>query len=189
MTIGHPVFLPHPISREIGGVRCKTDYMEVLIATTSSWFSPLPIQIFSVIFQDYQHIVQTAFSKAEMQKILSLFDHEVSALHTSNSESLDGLAFFPICSWSENIRHLFHKSEIGGTGTFKFVLFAFGNNMPPHLLLNFFFIKYRKNPSKIPKCILQIQWMIHSIPEKKRLWYYFDVIQSKYLHLVGSPTH
>ena len=25
VTIGHPVFLPHPISREIGGVRCKTD--------------------------------------------------------------------------------------------------------------------------------------------------------------------
>ena len=88
MTIGHPVFLPHPISREIGGVRCKTDYMIVLIPTTSSWFFPLPIQIFSVIFQDYQHIVQTAFSKAEMQKILSLSDHEASALHTSNSESL-----------------------------------------------------------------------------------------------------
>ena len=97
MTIGHPVFLPHPISREIGGVRCKTDYMKVLIATTSSWFSPLPIQIFSVIFQDYQHIVQTAFSKAEMQKILSLSDHEVSALHTSNSESLDGLACKSYC--------------------------------------------------------------------------------------------
>ena len=146
MTIGHPVFLPHPISREIGGVRCKTDYMKVLIATTSSWFSPLPIQIFSVIFQDYQHIVQTAFSKAEMQKILSLSDHEVSALHTSNSESLDDLAFFPICSWSENIQHLFHKSEIGGTGTFKFVLFAFGNNMPPPFTPEFFLHQIPKEP-------------------------------------------
>ena len=124
-----------------------------------------------------------------MQKILSFSDHEASALHTSNTESLDGLAFFPICSWPGDIQHLFHKSEIGDTDTFKFVLFAFGNNMSPHLLLNFLFIKYPKNPTKIPKRILQIQWIIYSIPEKKHLWYYFDVAQSKYLHLDGSPTH
>ena len=37
------------------------------------------------------------------------------------------------------------------TDTFKFVLFAFGNNMFPHLLLNFLFIKYRKNPTTVPK--------------------------------------
>ena len=124
-----------------------------------------------------------------MQKILSLSDHEASALHSSNTESLDGLAFFSISSWTGYIQHLFHKSEIGDTDTFKFIVFAFGNNMSPHLLLNFLFIKYRKNPTKIPKGILQIQWIIHSTSEKKHLWYYFDVSQSKYLHLDGSPTH
>ena len=50
--------------------------------------------------------------------------------------------------------------------------------MSPCLLLNFLFIKYRKNPGKIPKRILQIQWTFHSIPEKKPLRYYFDVAQS-----------
>ena len=83
-------------------------------------------------------------------------DHEAFALHTSNTESLDGLAFLIICSWPTGIWYLFHKSEIGDTDTFKFVLFVFENNMPPHLLLNFLLIKYWKNASKIPKRILQI---------------------------------
>ena len=68
MTIGHPVFFPRPITREMVVSDCKTDYMTVLIATTSSWFFPLPIQIFSFLFQDYHHIVHAAFLKAEVQK-------------------------------------------------------------------------------------------------------------------------
>ena len=69
--------------------------------------------------------------KAEVQKILYLSDHEVSALHTSDTESLDGLAFFPIYSWPGDIRYLFHKSEIGNTDNLRFALFAFENNMSP----------------------------------------------------------
>ena len=82
-----------------------------------------------------------------------------------------------------------HKPKIGDTDTFKLILFALVNNMSLHLLLNFLLIKYRKNSAKIPKQILQMQWIIHYIPEKKHLCYYFDVTQSKYLHLDGSPTH
>ena len=55
-----------------------------------------------------------------------------------------------------------------------------------HLLLYFLLIKYQRNPSKIAKRILQTQWTIHSIPEKKHLWYYFSITQSKYLHLDNS---
>ena len=51
---------------------------------------------------------------------------EASELYTSNTESLDGLAFFSINSWPEDIRQLFHKSEVGDTDAFKFILFAFG---------------------------------------------------------------
>ena len=170
MTIGHPVLLA---SFYISRNRCcqivgRTTWQSSVPQLLPGFFS-LPTQIFPFLFQDYQHIVHTAFLKAEMQKILSLYDYEASALHTSNTESLDGLAFFPICSWPGYIQHLFHKSEIGDTNTFKLVLHAFGNSMSPHLLLNFLFIKYRKNPSKIPKHIHQIQWIIHSIPEKKHL--------------------
>ena len=53
--------------------------------------------------------------------------------------------------WPRNIQTLFHKFEIGDTDTFKFILFAVGKNMSPHLLLNFLFIKYQRNPGKIPK--------------------------------------
>ena len=123
-----------------------------------------------------------------MQKILSLSEHEDSELHNSNTESLDGLASFPINSSPGDIHNLFHKSEIGDTDTFKFILFAFGKYMSHHLLLNFLLIKYRNNPGKIPKRILQIQWIIHSTSKRKHSWYYFDVTQSKYLHLDGSPT-
>ena len=145
---------------------CKTDYMTILCSRTSSWFFSLTHTNISLFFfQDYQHIVHTAFLKAEMQKILSLSDHEATALHTSNTDSLDGPAFFLIFSWPGDIRHLLHKSEIGDTNTFKFVLFAFGSNMSPHLFLNFLFIKYRNTPGKIPKHILQIQCIIHSNPE------------------------
>ena len=60
----------------------------------------------------------------QMQRILSLSEHEALELQNSNTESLDGLAFFPINSWPRVIRTLFHKSEIGDTDTFKFILFA-----------------------------------------------------------------
>ena len=89
------------------------------------------MQIFPFLFQDYQYIVDIAFLNAEMQKILSLFDNEGSALHTSSTESLDGLAFFPICSRPGEIQHLFRKSKIGYTDTFKFLTSAFGNNIFP----------------------------------------------------------
>ena len=148
------------------------------------------MQIFPFLFQEYQHIVNTDFLKAEMQKILFLRDNEASGLYTSNTESFDGLAFFPICLWPGEIQHLFRKSKIGYTNTFKFVLSAFGNKFVfANLLLNFLFIKYRKNSGKIPKPTLQIQWIIHSIPEKKHLWFYINVPQSKNLHLYSSPTH
>ena len=61
--------------------------------------------------------------------------------------------------------------------------------MFPYLLQNFLLIKYRKNPGKIPKQFCQTQWIIHSIPEKRHLWYYVDVTQSKYLHLDDSSAH
>ena len=141
----------------------------MLIAITSSWNFPHPYRHSPFLFQDYQQIVNTAFLKVEMQKILSLSEHEASELQNANTESLDGLAFFPINSWPRGIRNLFHKSGIGDTDTFKFFLFAFGNNMSPHLLLNFLFIKYRKKPGIVPKRILQTKWFIHSIPENKTL--------------------
>ena len=81
-----------------------------------------------------------------MQKMLSLSGHGASYLHNSNTESLDGIVFFRINSWPEDIRNLFHQSEIGDTDTFKFILFAFGNNLSSYLLMIFLFIKYLKNP-------------------------------------------
>ena len=128
---------------------------------------PLPIQIFLFVFQNYQQFVNTAFLKTEMQRIPSLSDHEAAELHNCNTESLDGLAFFPINSWPADIRNLFHKSEPSDISTFKFIVFAFDSNISPHLFLNFLLIKYRKNPGKIPKRILPIQLIMHSIPEKK----------------------
>ena len=92
-----------------------------------------------------------------MQRTLPLSEHEVLELQNSNIESLDGLAFFPISSWPGDIQTLFHKTEIGDIDTFQLILFAYGNNMSPHLLLSFLFIKYQKNPGKISKQILQTQ--------------------------------
>ena len=39
-------------------------------------------------------MINTGFLKAELQKILSLSELEATELHDSNTESLDGLAFF-----------------------------------------------------------------------------------------------
>ena len=102
-----------------------------------------------------------------MQRILFFFEHEVLELQNSNNESLDGLAFFPTNSWPRGIQTFFHKSEIGGTNTFNFILFEFANNMSHHFLLNFLFIKYRQNPGKIHKRVFQTEWMINSIPAKE----------------------
>ena len=88
-----------------------------------------------------------------MQRIFSLSEHEVLDLQNSNTESFDGLAFFLINLWPRDIWTLFQKSEIGDTDNFKFYVFAFENNMSPHLLLNFLFIKYWKNTGKITKRI------------------------------------
>ena len=128
---------------------------------------PSPIQVSPFLFQHYQQIVNTDFLKAEMQKILSLSEHETSELQNSNTKSLDSLAFFPINSLPRDIQNVFYKSEIFDTDTFKFVLFAFGSNMSSNLLLSFLFIKYRKNPDKIPKRILQTHHSFH--PKEKPL--------------------
>ena len=135
---------------------CKTDYMIVLIATTSSWFFPLTHTNIPLFISGLPTHCPHSLREGRDAKILPISDHEASALHISNTESLDGLAYFPICSWPGDIRHLFHKSKIGDIDTFKFVLFALGNKISPHLLLNFLFIKYRKNTGKIPKHVLQI---------------------------------
>lgn len=52
------------------------------------------------------------------------------------------------------------------------ILFAFGNNMFSYLLMNFLFFKYRRNPAKILNRVLQTQWIIYFIPEKKHLRHY-----------------
>ena len=105
-----------------------------------------------------------------------------------STEYLDDLIFFPINLGPSDIRTLFHKSKIDDSDTFKFILFAFGKSKFHHLLPNFLFIKYWRNPGIILKQILQTQWIIHSMSEKKHLSYYFDMTQSKYLHLDGSLT-
>ena len=116
---------------------------------------------------------------------MSFSEHEASELQNSSTESPDNPTFFPINSWPKDIENLFQKLEIGDTDTFKFIPFT---TCPLSLLLNFLFIKYQRNPAKIPKRILQRQWVIHSVPKKKHLWYYFDISQSKHLHLDGSLT-
>ena len=67
-----------------------------------------------LFFQDYQEIVSTAFLNAEMQKILSLSEREAQELQNSNTESLDGFAFFLINSWTREIWNLLHKSKMSG---------------------------------------------------------------------------
>ena len=56
-----------------------------------------------------------------MQRILSLSEHEALVLQNSNTDSLDGVAFFPINAWPRDIQTLVHKFEIGGTDTFRFI--------------------------------------------------------------------
>ena len=79
-------------------------FMAILIATTSSWYFPHPYIYSPFLFQDYQQMINTGFLKAELQKILSLSEREATELHDSNTESLDGLAFF--CNKFMARRHL-----------------------------------------------------------------------------------
>ena len=54
----------------------------------------MTLQTSSFLFQDYQQIVNTAFLNADIQKMQSLSGHKALELQNSNTESLDGLAFF-----------------------------------------------------------------------------------------------
>ena len=80
-------------------------FLAVFVAITFSFNFPLLYRYPPFFFfpQDYQEIVSTAFLNAEMQKILSLSEHEAQELQNSNNESLDGFAFFPINSWTREI--------------------------------------------------------------------------------------
>ena len=100
---------------------------------------------------------------------------------------MDGLAFFPTTSWPHHICQLLAQTSIGDTDTFKLFLFAYGNGMSPYLIITFLLIRYHSSPSKTPKRIHQIQWIINNIPEKQKTWYYFDIAKNKYLHLDGTP--
>ena len=51
------------------------ELIAILIATTSSWYFPHPYWYPPFLFQNYQQIVNTAFLKAEIQKILSLSEN------------------------------------------------------------------------------------------------------------------
>ena len=143
-----------------------SEFIAILIAATSSRYFTYPYRYSPFYFRITYKLSTQPSWRQRCKKILFLSYHEASKLHNSKTESLDSLSFFPINSWPGDIRNLFYKSEIGDTDTFKFILFAFGNSLSPHLLLNFLLIKYRNKPGKIPKRIFQIQWIIHSIPEK-----------------------
>ena len=79
-------------------------FIAILIVTTSSWYFPHRYIYSPFLFQDYQQMINTGFLKAELQKILSLSEREATELHDSNTESLDGLAFF--CNKFMARRHL-----------------------------------------------------------------------------------
>ena len=87
----------------------------------------------------YQQIVNTPFLKTEMLPLLMLKNtvllckQEVSEPQNSNTESHDKLAKRPRL---RDIQNLFHKSKIGETDTFKFILFTFGSIMSSYLLLS-----------------------------------------------------
>ena len=108
---------------------------------------------FSRLPTNCQHnLLEYRDPKNSVSLSLSLSEHEAQELQNSNTESLDGFAFFPANSWTREIWNLFHKSEISNIDNFKLIFFAFSNNKPhPFFLLDFLFIKYQKYPTKIPK--------------------------------------
>ena len=85
-------------------------------------------------------------------------------LQNSNTKSLNTLVFFKINSWPR-------VSKLSSVNP-KLVtpIPSNSSSLSFHLLLNFLF------------------W-IHSIHEKKHLWYYFNITQSKYFHSDGFSTH
>lgn len=139
------------------------------------------------MFQSYQQLTQTDFLITEAHKINSLTQKEAQENYAEILESIDGLSFFPINSWPTHLQDLLQQDQFGDTDTFKFLLFAHGNAMAPHLLSHVLLHKYKSNPSKLMKRIRQIRWIINSIPHKSSIWYYFDIAQQKYLLLNGSP--
>ena len=133
-------------------------------------------------------MVNTTFLKAEMQRILSLSEHEALELQNSKTESLDGLAFFPINSRPRDIQILFHKSKIDDDDTFKFIVFVFENNMSSICSWIFSSLNTGRILLRFLNESSKHGWSFIPSLRKKYLWYYFDITESKYLHLDVFPT-
>ena len=166
------------------------DHPFLLFSQPFAVFS-LPISIIShnFPFQNYTQTAQINFLKRESQRIFSLSPTQAQSLLESTLESMDGLIFFPFESWPQKIRSIIQQNHIGDSDTFQLILFSYGNGLPPRVLLDLLFLKYRSSPNKLPKRINQIHWIVQAIPHKSHSWYYYDISEKRLLHLNGTPHH
>lgn len=170
------------------------EFGAIIIATTSScpFYHPYrypttPLLLF-FYFLDYQQIANAAFLRTEMKKILSLSEHEPSELHNSNTESHEGISFFSNKFMAR--RHPISLPQIWiwwHQYLQIYTLFVWKQHVPPfapefplHQIPQEPWQNSQTNPPNT---------VDYSIPEQKHLWYYFDVPQSKYLHLDDFSTH
>ena len=144
------------------------------ITMSYSWNFPHPYRHSPFLFQDYHNLSTQPSWRQRCKKYCPSMNMK------PQTEFLDGLA---------TRESMIPRIQNWGHQYLQIHPLCICKQHVPHFLLSLLFIKYWKNPGKIPKRILQIKWIIHSIPEKKHLRYYFDITQSKYLHLDGSPIH
>ena len=105
------------------------EFGAILIATKSSWYFPYPYRYLRLFYFRITNKSSTQPSwKQRYKKYYPSLNMKPQGSIILTQIPLMALRF----SWPGNIRNLFDKSEIGDTDdTFKFILFAFGNNMAP----------------------------------------------------------
>ena len=123
-----------------------------------------------------------------MQEILSLSEHEGLELKNSNTESLDGFAFFQLIhdqgtSGLSSINPKLVTPTPSNSSSFHLettcppiCFWIFSALNVPRILAGF----WNKSSKHSGSFILSLR--------KRRICYYFDITQSKYIHLDGSPT-
>ena len=84
------------------------------------------------------------------------------------------------------MKKTFFDKPIGDEETFELLLFLVGNGCPYMTATKWILSSNIWAPDRMVKRVYEVQRILKNIYEKRRLWFYFDIIINMYLYLNGD---
>ena len=136
------------------------------------------------------HLHQAVFGHGRYTGVPHTYLFLIKKWGSSGEEGTLPDAFFPIKSWSADIKMVFWKKPTGDQGTFKLMLFNEGNGCSPNLMRTWILLSQAWNEAKTAeKRSKQIDFIVDSLEQKRASWFYFYINYGKLLLFNGQPKN